>query len=254
MQAPTNRINTAIKALLLPMILFVGWHLCCQHLSLSNYLLPTPSMVFGALFDMIISGELFSHVVASLTRVMIGFVLTSSVALSFACIFIRFPQCYAYFHVTFEAIRVIPPLAFSPLLIVWMGIGEGPKITIIFLAAFFPIFLNAYSGLRNIDTRYLELAKSLDLSRFETIKHIHFPFAVPSIVTGLRLGFGYSWRALMGAELIAAASGLGFLIVDAEELARTDKAMAGIIVIAILGLILDTLIKRLTKNAHYCSA
>lgn len=238
------------KALMLPLILLAVWHWTAMNGSVTPYLLPSPKAVFSALYSMAASGELLEHIQASLTRVFIGFSTTALIAVSIAMLFIRYPKVYPYFEFSFECIRVIPPLAFSPLFIIWMGIGEAPKLTIIFLASFFPIFLNTFNGLSQTDKKHLELAQSLELTASEVIRHIRLPAAIPQFITGLRLGFGYSWRALMGAELIAAASGLGFLIVDAEELARTDKAMAGIIVIAILGFLLDAIFKRVTKHAH----
>lgn len=126
-----------------------------------------------------------------------------------------------------------------PLLILWFGIGEGSKLALIVLACFFPIFLNTLNGLQQVDHRLLEMGETLELSRKEQTLHILFPEALPSMLTGLRLGFGYSWRALIGAEMIAASSGLGYLILDAELLARTDKVFIGILSIGSLGLLMD---------------
>ncbi len=226
------------------------WHLSTTYGDINSYILPSPYAVFHALYEMGISGELLQHISASMQRVALGFGGTAVIAISVALLFTLFPGSYCYFEFTFESLRVIPALAFSPLFIVWMGIGEAPKLTIILMASFFPIFLNAYDGLTKTDQKFMELGKSLTLSPLEVIRYIRLPASIPQIITGLRLGFGYSWRALMGAELIAAASGLGFLIVDAEELARTDKAMAGILVIAILGLLLDLIFKRVTNHAQ----
>lgn len=237
------------KALLVPSLIVLMWHLSTTYGDISSYILPSPTAVVSAFTDMLLSGELAEHIAASLQRVALGFGGTALLAISLAILFVRFQGCYQYFEFIFECLRAIPALAFSPLLIVWMGIGEAPKLMIILFASFFPVFLNAYSGLQQVDKKYLELAQSLRMTAVDTIRHIRLPAAMPQIITGLRLGFGYSWRALMGAELIAAASGLGFLIVDAEELARTDKAMAGIIVIGVLGYCLDFIFNKVTHHA-----
>lgn len=238
-----------LKSIVVPTLIVTVWHLATTYGDISSYILPSPITVVTAFTDMLMSGELAEHICASLQRVGIGFGTTAVLAIAFAMLFVRFQGLYDYFEFLFECLRAIPALAFSPLFIVWMGIGEAPKLMIILFASFFPVFLNAYGGLQNVDKKYLELGRSLELSQSEIVRHIRLPAALPQIITGLRLGFGYSWRALMGAELIAAASGLGFLIVDAEELARTDKAMAGIIVIGVLGFCLDFIFKKVTAHA-----
>ncbi len=127
-----------------------------------------------------------------------------------------------------EALRFIPPLSLVPLLILWLGIGEASKVAIVILASFFPIYFNALSGFRQIDKNFTELATVLRLNKKKNFFHVKsFPGSLPSVLTGLRLGFGYSWRALVGAELIAASSGLGYLIGDASEMSQTDKSVCG---------------------------
>lgn len=162
--------------------------------------------------------------------------------------FAKSDSAYKQTRLILESLRMIPPLSLIPLLILWLGIGEVAKLTIVLLASFFPIYLNAYSGFKQLDYRYGELAKTLDLNTYEKIRHIEFPGALPSVFTGLRLGFGYSWRALVSAELIAASSGLGYLISDASEMARTEVVFVGILMIAILGIIGDLLFQSALKK------
>lgn len=132
----------------------------------------------------------------------------------------------------------------TPLLILWLGIGNATQLSIIVLASVFPIYLNIRDGLQRVRPEYRELASSLGLSPLRFFTFIMIPSAVPSIVTGVRLGFGYSWRALIGAELIAASAGLGFLIIDSQEMMRTDDVMVGILTIGLIGWLLDTLFYR----------
>jgi NitT/TauT family transport system permease protein/sulfonate transport system permease protein len=134
-----------------------------------------------------------------------------------------------------------------PLLILWLGIGEASKLAVIVLATFFPVFLNALGGFDSMDGRWLELSRSLELGFFRHLRRVLIPASMPHIVTGLRLGFGYAWRALLGAELFASAAGLGYLISDAQEMARVDKVFTGILTIGFLGLIFDALLRALTK-------
>jgi NitT/TauT family transport system permease protein/sulfonate transport system permease protein len=130
-----------------------------------------------------------------------------------------------------------------PLLILWFGIGEASKLAVIFLATFFPVFLSAFGGFNGMDGRWRELADSLELSFSRRLRRVLIPAALPQIITGLRLGFGYAWRALLGAELFSSSAGLGYLITDAEEMARIDTVYVGILVIGCLGLFFDTLLR-----------
>jgi ABC-type nitrate/sulfonate/bicarbonate transport system permease component len=136
-------------------------------------------------------------------------------------------------------LRNIPPLALVPVLILWFGIGEPSKLALILLSSFFPIFLGTTTGLSSVDPKLVEMGRSLGFSRMRILSEIMLSESVPSIVNGLRLGLGYSWRALVGAEMVAASSGLGYWILDAEEMARIDTVFAGIIVIGLLGILID---------------
>ena len=146
-----------------------------------------------------------------------------------------------------EALRLTPPLALIPLLILWLGIDEAPKIAIVFLSSFFPIYLNALTAVKSVDPKLKEVAKLLRFTPAETFRMLTLPSALPGILTGLRLGFGYSWRALVGAELIAASSGLGFLISESAEFGKTDVVFVGIITIVVLGIAADTVISKLVE-------
>ncbi|MDR1308037.1 MAG: ABC transporter permease [Treponema sp.] len=147
------------------------------------------------------------------------------------------------FHGIFEVLRAVPPLAMIPLLILWFGLGEASKLAVIVLATFFPIFLNAQGGFDSMDRRWLELSRSLELPFSRHLGSVLIPAALPQIVTGLRLGFGYAWRALLGAELFASASGLGYLITDSQAMARVDRVFVGIITIGLLGLFFDAALR-----------
>jgi NitT/TauT family transport system permease protein/sulfonate transport system permease protein len=204
--------------------------------------------VAWAAWDLALRGDLWDHLGASLARVGLGFALTVVLALPLALVCGLFPRAHALGRLLLEALRVTPPLALVPLLILWLGIGEASKLALVVLASFFPIYMNALAGLRDGDHRLVELAHTLDLTPLERAWHVLLPGALPSIVTGLRLGFGYSWRALVGAELIAASSGLGYLIIDSGEMARTDRVFVGILAIALLGALSDALFRRLAET------
>ncbi len=220
-------------------LLFVFWLVISETGTANSFLVPSPLKVFKSGAVLFVNGKLFSHIGISFLRVIYGFSLTVLVAVPFSFTFYFIPGLYTFFKGFFSLLKSIPPLATVPLLILWFGIGEGSKIAIIFLASFFPIFLDTFSGLSQVDRKILEMGDTLDLTYREKIFHILIPEALPSIITGLRLGFAYCWRALIGAEMIAASSGLGYMILDAEEMARTDIVYLGIIMIGVLGLIIE---------------
>lgn len=225
----------------MPLALFALWWLASAFAWVNPYLLPHPEAVYQAFVELLKDGTLFEHVWASLGRAFGGYIAAALLALPMGYLFAKYETLHIQSRIILESLRMIPPLSLIPLLILWLGIGEVAKLTIVLLASFFPIYLNAYSGFKQLDYRYGELAKTLNLSPIEKIRHIEFPGALPAVFTGLRLGFGYSWRALVSAELIAASSGLGYLISDASEMARTDQVFVGILMIALLGIIGDVL-------------
>ena len=239
-----DKLNMFLLKAIFP-VLFLSLWWCAGNFNLLNtYLLPTPGAVFAAGRDALLSGELGRHAFVSLVRVFSGFLLTCLTALPLAVCFCRWPVLERFCSVPVEFVRIIPPLAAIPLLILWFGIGESSKLALIVLASFFPVFFNILGGLKNVDRKLLEMGLTIELSQWASFRYILIPSALPSIITGLRLGFGYSWRAVIGAELIAASSGLGYMILDAEELARTDRVFVGIFVIGILGYLFDALFQK----------
>ncbi len=234
-------MRSFVLSLWMPLALFVLWWLASTLQWVNPYLLPCPESVLVAFWELLDNGTLFEHIRASLGRSLGGYFMAIVFALPMGYFFAKYESLHIQSRLVLESLRMIPPLSLIPLLILWLGIGEVAKLTIVLLASFFPIYLNAYSGFKQLDYRYGELAKTLNLSTWEKIRHIEFPGALPSVFTGLRLGFGYSWRALVSAELIAASSGLGYLISDASEMARTDQVFVGILMIALLGIVGDVL-------------
>ena len=208
---------------------------------INPYLLPSPLRVAGAIRDAGAGGELARHVGASLLRVGEGFAITVCLALPLAVCASFAPRLTAAFNPLLTFLRNIPPLALVPVLILWFGLGEASKLALIVLTSFFPVFMGAVTGLGGVDANLVEMGRSLGFSRLRILQRIQFPECLPSLLNGLRLGLGFSWRAIIGAEMIAAASGLGYWILDAEEMARIDVVFAGILVIGALGIALDRL-------------
>lgn len=245
---PVPDRRAALRLAVLPLLLLGLWFVAAQQGWLNPYLLPAPQSVWQAALELAGSGRLSEHIGASTARVLGGFALASALALPLALWLALAPRASAWLHLPLEFLRVVPPLALIPVLILWFGIGEPAKLAVVVLSSFFPIFLNALNGLRTTDPRLLELGDSLELSPVERLRHIQLPASLPATLTGLRLGFGYAWRALVGAELIAAPAGLGFLIGESAEMARTDLVFVSIFTIAALGVIADFVFVRLTRR------
>lgn len=215
---------------------------------MNDYLLPAPWKIVTLAWKLICEGTLWKHIQISLYRVFSGFGITFCLAFPLAILFGLSPICLELFETPLELIRHVPPLATTPLLILWLGIGEASKLAVIVLASFFPIFLNTVSAVSRCDRKLIEVGKVLGLGPFERLIRIILPSALPVIIVGMRLGFGYSWRALIGAELLAATAGLGYMIIESEELARPDIVLIGIITIGILGHLIDTLFMKLSRK------
>lgn len=237
-----------LKGLILPLILVAIWAFISQLHIVNEYIIPSPQKIFMAAFEMIRTGELVKNMVISLGRVIIGFIITFIISFPMAVFIGVKPEAIPYVEPFMEFMRHVPPIATIPILILWFGIGETSKLVVIFLATFFPIFSNTLNGVTNYDRKLLEVGDSLGFTSKDKFLRIIFPQAIPSIMTGIQLGLGYSWRALMGAELIAASSGIGYMIVDAEQLSRPDIVIVGILSIGILGYVIDYVLIKVTRK------
>ena len=222
-------VPTAIL-LVLEVVVRIGW--------VQSYQMPAPSEIFTTLADLA-DGALWKHISASLLRVLSGFAIGTSLALFFALWVGLSREAEAYLEPTFAGLRSIPSLAWVPLLLLWLGIGETSKIVLIAIGAFFPVYLNGVAAIRGIDRKLVEVGTMYRFSRWQMIVHLFLPAALPGLFTGLRSGLSLSWMFLVAAELIAATKGLGYLLSDGRETSRPDIVLAAIIVLALLGKLTD---------------
>lgn len=225
--------------LAIPIIVLMLWQWGSKSGWWSAFLLPGPMVVLKSFFSLAADGELAKNICASIARILKGFSVSALFALAaaFACGIYK-PLLRAL-SPTFEFLRHIPPMATIPMLILWFGIGEASKLVIIVMATFFPIFLNTVQGVIQCDKKLMEVARAFGYTRAQELRHVVMPSALPYVLTGMRLGLGYSWRSLIAAELVAASSGLGYMILDAELLSRADVIIVGILVIGCLGSLMD---------------
>ena len=237
-----------IKGLIFPIVIVIIWIIIDKLHIVNNYIVPSPKIVLATAYEMLRSGELLKNLMVSFLRVIVGFTITFVIAFPLAIFLGSKPNVMPYINPFLEFMRHIPPIAMIPILILWLGIGEASKLVVIFLATFFPVFSNTLNGVTNYDKKLLEVGEIFNFSKKDKFFKIIFPQAIPSIITGIQLGLGYSWRSLMGAELIAASSGVGYMIIDAEQLSRPDIVIVGILSIGILGYFIDYCFIKISKN------
>ena len=201
-------------------------------------LMPPPTEVIKAAMALIVSGELLKHFLTSLQR--------EAIAFSYACVAIPLGVLMGWsktiqnlMEPVFEMLRPIPPIAWIPLAILWFGISDFQNQFIIFLGIFFPLLINTITGVKNVEHNIVRAARCLGASERAILIKVVFRAALPQIVTGIRVGLGVGWMALVAAELVGATSGLGWLISDARSVLRTDIILVGMISIGVAGLLID---------------
>lgn len=243
-----NRFNPQfirwLKALLIPILLLIVCEFLVRYGYVEAYLLPAPSSLWQSFWDLA-ETELFEHIYISTWRVLFGFTLGSGIALIVAIWVGLSQEAEAYLDPTFSALKSIPSLAWIPLLLLWLGIDESSKITLIAIGAFFPTYTNTVSAIHNVDRKLIEVGKVYQLNAFQRIISIILPAASAGILTGLRNSLSLSWMFMIAAELIAATQGIGYLLSDGRETSRPDIVIIAIILLAFLGKISDTIMKRL---------
>lgn len=224
-----------------------GWQALAEFNLINAVLLPSPLTVWGALVDSLYDGSLIRHVAASMERVLVGVFLAAVVGLSLGVLLGRSSTVADYCKPIIEALRPIPPIAWTPLAILWFGIGNAPSYFLVFIGAVFPVFISTYSAVRNIERTQINAALCLGATPTMLVRDVLIPGALPVIFPGLRIALGVGWMCVVAAELIAAQSGLGYMIQQSRLLLQTHFVVAGMIAIGIIGFAMNaimTLIER----------
>jgi len=234
-----KRLVIAGTGLILPLALFVLWWVASARGWLPEQILPPPDYVYQTARDMIASGELLYHTGVSLRRVVIGFALGASAGLVLGISMGLSERVEDYVKPLFLAFAQIPTLGWIPLLMLLVGIEETLKIIIIAKGAIVPMTLNTFTGIRGVSPKYLEVGKALRFSRWQTLRLIVLPGAVPSIFTGIRYGLTHSWTSLVGVELLASSEGLGYQLVWGRQMFWLDTVIVAMIAIGLVGFIMD---------------
>ena len=213
-------------------------------------LFPGPLQVWEGMVSLVRDGTLFVHIRVSLLRFVIGYVSAVVCAVLLGLVLGRLPFLWGMLAPIVQVLRPVSPIAWAPFIVLWFGIGDIPAIVVIFIAAFFPVLLTTVSAVRKVEPIYLKVARNFEIKGVALLWKIIFPAAFPVIANGLHIAVGTAWIFLVSGEMIGTQSGLGYLIVDARNSMRLDLVIAGIITIGFTGLLLDKLVRILTRGAR----
>ncbi|MFI5833474.1 ABC transporter permease [Micromonospora sp. NPDC051300] len=231
------------RRLLSPVALVLAWEAAARVGLLPAEKLPAPSTVLATGWRLAADGTLGVHLLDSLTRAALGLLVGGGLALVLGAAAGLLRLGDDLVDPPVQAARMLPHLGLVPLLIIWVGIGESLKITLVALGAFFPIYFNLYAGIRDIDERLVEAARTCGLGPAARLRHVVLPGALPALFLGLRLAIGAAWLSLVVGEQVNAQTGVGFLMMEAREFSQTDVVVLGLLVYALLGLASDLLIR-----------
>ena len=227
----------------------LAWAVLAQSGYVDPVFLPGPMAVFSRLLHWMLEGDLWGDTVISMYRVLAGFILSAVLALPLGLLIGAFKPMEAILEPLTDFIRYMPAVAFIPLVMLWLGIGESAKISIIFIGTFFQMVLMVAENVRLVPKAQIEAAQTMGADRGEIVQLVLLQSAKPAILDTLRLTMGWAWTYLVVAELVAANSGLGYAILKAQRFLKTDTIFGGIILIGVIGLLMDQAFRWLHRRS-----
>ena len=245
-RAPSARLPRfarPVLGLLLPIGLAVLWELIVWFGLSNGRLVPPPSRIFSTMVELSRGGELLRHIVATLTRVALGFGFGVIAGTILGAISGYWALARRLLDPTVQALRAIPSIAWVPLFILWLGIFETSKVALIAVGVFFPVYLGVMGAILSVDRKIVEVGRIFRLSGFAMIRRILLPAVLPAYVVALRVGLGLGWMFVVAAEFMGASEGLGYLLIDGQQLGKPAQILAAIVTFAILGKTTDWLIE-----------
>lgn len=234
---------------IIPTILMIIWQALSSLGILSSRVLPSPIEIAISAYELTLNGQLISDVWISLKRVFWGFIIGGGIGFFFGLMNGLSKLSESLIDSSIQMIRNIPHLALLPLVILWFGIEEESKIFLVALGTFFPIYINTFHGIRNVDTSLVEMAKVYELTGLSLFWNVILPASLPSILVGVRFALGTAWVTLIVAETIAANSGIGYMAMNAREFMQLDIVLLSIILYALLGKFSDIIAKIIEKKS-----
>lgn len=250
--APRGRAAPARSGLgwlgfVLPLLLALLWETLVAAGLANGRLMPPPSVVGRTLWELAASGELLTHAAATLSRVGAGFGLGALAGTVLGALTGALPVAQRLLDPTLQALRAIPSIAWVPLFILWLGIFEASKVALIAVGVFFPVYLGVAAAIQGIDRKIVEVGRVFRLSRLAMVRRVLLPAILPDWITALRSGLGLGFMFVVAAEIMGASEGLGYLLVDGQQLGRPDTIIAAIISFAVLGKLADGLLVAITR-------
>lgn len=244
-----RRGAAALRRAVSPLALLALWQLASVTGVLPEDKLAPPLQILAAMTEEWRKGTIQDATVISVQRVLIGFLVGASVALVLATLAGLSRTADDAIDPPMQMLRTVPHFGLLPLLVLWLGIDESPKIALIALGVTFPLYVNTVAGIRGVDPKMIDAARAMRLSCRERIRHVVAPGALPSALVGLRLSLGVAWLSLIVAEQINATSGIGYLVSDAASFGRTDVVVGGLVIYSLLGLATDSLVRAIERKA-----
>lgn len=243
-----GRLGSFAIGAALPVSILAIWQLAGSLGLIDTFFLPTPSMIFAAFGELFATGDLAYHLGVSLKRAAAGFAIGGSIGLLLGLI-VGFSRYGEYvLDPSVQMFRMIPHLAIAPLIILWFGFGEVSKILIIAKGAFFPLYINTFLGIRNVDNKLFDVARAMSFSRLKQIFLLIIPASLPQIFLGLRLSLALAWLGLVVAELIGSQAGIGFLMTIAKQNSIMEVIFVGVILFAVVGKLIDSFVRLLERK------
>ncbi|WP_088321444.1 ABC transporter permease [Bacillus wiedmannii] len=234
-----------VRAITIPIIVLIIWQLAGVFDLVSKTVLPTPLDILLAFQELIKTGELFGHLSISVFRAAAGFFIGGSLGIILGTIVGFSTRSEQYLDPSVQMLRTVPHLAVAPLFVLWFGFGETSKVLLIADGAFFPLYVNAFLGIRGVDSKLFDVARVLEFSKRKLITKLILPAALPNLLLGARLSLGVAWVSLVVAELMGSTEGIGYMIMDARQFSNTDIVFVGIIIFAFVGKFSDSLVRLL---------
>ncbi len=229
-------------------VFFALWQLLASLGWINPVLLPSPLQLVAAAYELMVDGILWKHTLASLNRVLTGFLLAAVTGIALGVALGWSEMLSDFVRPLVESVRPIPPLAWTPIAILWFGVGDAPSYFLVFIGAVFPVFVNTFSAVRNIDRAQINAALCLGAKPGLLIRDIVIPASLPVIFPGLRIALGVGWMCVVAAELIAAQSGLGYMIQQNRVLLQTQNVVTGMITIGVVGFVMSALMELAEKR------
>ncbi|MBS9802685.1 ABC transporter permease [Bacillus cereus] len=238
-------VKVLVRAITIPVIILIIWQLAGVFGLVSKTVLPTPLDIFLAFQELIKTGELFGHLSISVFRAAAGFFIGGSLGIILGTIVGFSTRSEQYLDPSVQMLRTVPHLAVAPLFVLWFGFGETSKVLLIADGAFFPLYVNAFLGIRGVDSKLFDVARVLEFSKRKLMTKLILPAALPNLLLGARLSLGVAWVSLVVAELMGSTEGIGYMIMDARQFSNTDIVFVGIIIFAFVGKFSDSLVRLL---------